>query len=167
MRMQNINFNQKSLNKITNKISKTRKPAIFYTQVFLIGKKIKNDNENVSSFYVASNIILQDNNNSKDVNDYVDIRREIPKWNGSPFCAQLTKGFHPFAIPHLSSKGAFAPFGNPTKGSALSKPAPRSVGQGLPILVALILVLHRALITRWGYVVVVGNQFAIYFEKCW
>ena len=63
----------------------------------------------------------------------VNFRREVPNWNGSSFCAFL-KGLCPFAIP--------------TKGSALSKPALRSAGQIFAMLLALILFLYRALITR-------------------
>ena len=55
------------------------------------------------------------------------------------------------------SKRGFTPFEIPTKGAALSNPAPRSVGQGITILVAWVLFFTRALITRLGFVVVVGK----------
>ena len=116
------------MNKISTKTAKTHYLPYIYTYVCSL-KKQKN-HVTFMSFY--KNIL----------------RREIPNWNGSSFCAFLKWTLPLLKTPRRLLPKGFYPFANPTKGSALSKPAPRSVGQGLPILVALFLVSPRALITR-------------------
>ena len=114
-----------------NLILKACKPAIFYTHTHththLILKGKKIKNSNANLAFINN----------------VNFRREIL--------------FRKFPSIFAFSKRDFAPFEIPTKCSALSNPAPRSVGQGIAILVALILVLHRALIARMWNIVVVVN----------
>ena len=131
---------KKSQNHKTNLISKTRKPAFYYTHVVLKGQK-NNNVQNTSTVYVAKleNECL--NNICQNATDYANnkitnvisniilnkiVRREIPKWNGSSCGAR----FLPKRVP---------PFGIPTKGSALrTRSSVR--GTNIAILVALILV---------------------------
>ena len=159
-------------NQKTNLISKTRKPAFYYTHththVVLKGQKNKNNNvQNTSSVYVAKLGNEYSNNIYKNATDYANneitnvtlniilnkiLRREIPKWNGSSCGAFFQKRLCPFWNPYEFLPTRVPPFGIPTKGAALrTRSSVR--GTNIAILVALILVLPRALITR-RYVVI-------------
>ena len=90
---------------------------------------LNNIHENATDYVNSktTNVIL-------DIMLYKILRREIPKWNGSSCGARFfQRGFPPLESPRRA-----LPF----------EPAPQSVGQIFAKLIALILVLTRALITR-------------------